>query len=162
MATITQTADALSCLINDHAKGDKTLTEIRKDPFAIVAVAPYVSRIKSRELRCYVEPVSRVVNNGETQDACSGEWLNSLGIVFCQRLDDQGRDEEQPGDICEVRSLIDFVEAIGDRFLNDWNRVETKGGVVRIDKGETEQELVNRQWVREHHVFYSQLNVTYG
>ena len=165
MATILQTADAISCLINKAVDNDaqfEHLTKLRTTPFAEVAVAPYVQRIKSRELRCFVEPVVRTVNSGETQDACSQEWLNGIGIVFCQRIDDQGRNDNQPSEICEIRELLNFVEAIGDRFLNDWNRIETKGGTTRIQKEETDQQLVNREWIREHQVFYSQLNVVYG
>ena len=165
MATILQTADAISCLINKAVANDaqfEYLTEMRDSPFAIVTVAPYVTRITSRTLRCFVEPVVRTVNSGETQDACSQEWLNGLGIVICQRLDDQGSDDNQPGDICEIRHLLDFVEAIGEKFLGEWSSIETDGGTTRIQKEETDQELVNRDWIREHQVFYSQLNVFYG
>ena len=137
-------------------------TWLRREPFAVVAVAPFINRIKARELRCYVEPVARTVNSGETQDACSGEWLNGIGIVFCQRLDDEGNNGEQPGEIEEIRRLFNFVEKMGERFLEDWNRIDIGGEFARIQKEETDQEIVNREWIREHRVFYSQLNVVYG
>lgn len=137
-------------------------TWLRREPFAVVAVAPFINRIKARELRCYVEPVARTVNSGETQDACSGEWLNGIGIVFCQRLDDEGNNGEQPGEIEEIRRLFNFVEKMGERFLKDWNRIDIGGEFARIEKEETDQEIVNREWIREHRVFYSQLNVVYG
>ena len=165
MATILQTADAINCLINAAVAKEaqfECLTEIRREPFAMVGVAPYVARIKSRKLRCFVEPVARQVHSGETRDACSQEWLNGIGIVFCQRLGDIGNDDNQPGNICEIRELLNFAEAIGEKFLSDWNAIQTAGGITRIEKEETDQELVNRQWIREHQVFYSQINVTYG
>jgi len=165
MPTILETADAISCLINRAVAKDpqfECLTEMRDEPFAIVAVAPSVKRINARKLRCFVEPVARQVNSGETQDACSQEWINGIGIVFCMRVDDVGNDDNQPAEICEIRTLFEFVEAIGDKFLNDWTRIELDDGVTLIQKEETSQELVNRDWIRDHHVFYSQLDVFYA
>lgn len=162
--TSLQKADALACLINKAVASEECedLTGLREQPFAQVAFAPHVSRIKARKFRCFVEPFAKSVNSGETQDACSNEWLSTIGIVFVQRIDDQGNDENQPGDKCEIRNLIKFVEYIGEKILEDWNRLETECGPVRIEKEDTEHDLVNREWLREHQVFYSQINVTYG
>ena len=162
--TAVKKAEALACLINKAVASDecKDLTWLREKPFAEVVFAPHVSRIKARKLRCFVEPFAKSVNSGETQDACSGEWLSTIGIVFAQKIDDEGNDENQPGDVCEVKHLVEFVEYISEKLLEDWNRIETDCGPVRIQKEDTDHELINREWLRDHQVFYSQINVTYG
>lgn len=156
-----QVADAICKLINDELQGVLScVTTIRASPFAEVAVAPALDRVDSGPMRCYVEPVTRLVNDTAGQDACSDDWASQIAIVVVQRLDDLEKPNQQPGNIGQVRELLAVGETLAEHLLKVTS-LKTRGGVARLDKESAEHELFNREWLRQR-IYYSQVTLTYG